>query len=128
MSAGWDWHSFQLQKGASTAMSNYLQAGIGTVPSCKRKRGQNAAQLLFLRFFCADSSDCRFPLFPITTPSYSPKNCSYGSTCLFAAVYNKFTGGGGGCCVSPPEHLAHLIPFFFACLSFVLSQSPIVPS
>jgi hypothetical protein len=31
---------------------------------------------------------------------------------LFAAVYNKLAGGGGGSGVSPPEHPAHLTPGF----------------
>jgi hypothetical protein len=59
----WVWLSPQLQKGASTTVSNNLQAGIGTAPRCRRGWGQNAAQLLFLKCLHPKSSDCRFPLF-----------------------------------------------------------------
>jgi hypothetical protein len=47
----------------------------------------------------------------------------------FATVYNKLTGGGGGCCVSPTEHLAYLAPALcmFGLLSFVFSASPDTP-
>jgi hypothetical protein len=46
----------------------------------------------------------------------------------FATVYNKPTGGGGGCCVSPSEHPAYLAPalYMFSLLS-VLSISPVTP-
>jgi hypothetical protein len=48
----------------------------------------------------------------------------------FATVYNKLSGGGRGCFVSPSEHPAHLVPALcmFCLLSFVLSASLIVPS
>jgi hypothetical protein len=70
MSAFWVWHSPQLQKGASSAMSNNLQAGMGTAPSCRRGQGQNAAQLLFIRCLPLERSNCRFFLFWITTMSH----------------------------------------------------------
>jgi hypothetical protein len=53
----------------STATSKNLQATIGTAPSHRRGRGQNAAQLLFLRCLHPERSDHRFPLFPVTTMS-----------------------------------------------------------
>jgi hypothetical protein len=68
-----DWHSPQLQKGASTAMPNNLQAGMGTAPRHRRGWGQNAAQLLFLRCLCPESSNHRFLLFLITTMSCLPR-------------------------------------------------------
>jgi hypothetical protein len=39
-----------------------------------------------------------------------PENCC--STSWFATVYNKFAGGGGGCCVSLSECPAYLTPAF----------------
>jgi hypothetical protein len=79
---------------------------------------------------CAESSDPRLPLFPVTTKLRPPWEllpcwCPY-PTCLFAAVYNKLAGGGWGCCVSPPEHPAHLIPAFciFVFCPFSILHSP----
>jgi hypothetical protein len=48
----------------------------------------------------------------------------------FATVYNKLTGGGGGCFVSPFMHPAYLAPALcmFGLLSIVLSASPIAPT
>jgi hypothetical protein len=51
-----------------------------------------------------------------------PQNCCSAS--LFAAIYNKPTGGGHPCCVSPPERPAHLTPafcMFVFCLLFFLN-------
>jgi hypothetical protein len=97
-----------------------LQAGVGTAPSCRREREQNSAPLLYVRIrmftpwlqtatVYAESSNHRFLLFPITT-----RSCYWlrYPTSLFAPVHNKLAGGGGGWCVSPPEHPVHLIPAF----------------
>jgi hypothetical protein len=72
-----------------------------------------------------ESSDSRFPLFLITTMLLCPENCY--STSWFAAVYNKFGRGGGGCCVSSPEHPVHLTPaFLHVCLLSFLNL-PLLP-
>jgi hypothetical protein len=79
-----------LQKEASTAMSNNLQAGI----RCRRRQGQNAAQLFFLRCLCSENSDHKFFQFPDNYNVTPPENSC--STSLFATVHNKLAGGGQG--------------------------------
>jgi hypothetical protein len=87
---------------------------MGTASSCRRGRGQNAAQLLFLRCLCAEIAGSPAPDNYNVMPPL-PQNCC--STSWFATVYNKLAGGGGGCCVSQPERPAHPIPaFLHVCL------------
>jgi hypothetical protein len=98
ISAGWDW---QLQKGARAKCST---AACHKMFKCKEYGPQ-------------------VPLFLINTKTRHPENCCSAS--LFATAYNKLAGGGQGCCASPPEHQAHLIPVFshVCLLSFLNLQT-----
>jgi hypothetical protein len=96
-----DWHSPQLQKGerakCSTAALHKNKDVYTMTRLCRKQRSQA-------------------PLFLVTTRSRSPENCCLADftiplPCLTLYI-NKFSGSGRCCCVSPPEHLAHLIPAF----------------
>jgi hypothetical protein len=108
----------------STAMSNNLQAGMGTAPRCRREQGclHHALQTGTVPVH-AESSYHRFPLFPITTMSCHPENCC--CTSWFATIYNKLTGGGGGC-LSPPECRPSDPSFLPVCLLSFLNL-PLLP-
>jgi hypothetical protein len=89
----------------STALSNNLQAGIGTAPSCRRKGEQSATQLLFVNKdvytmtfrqeqYCSESSNCRLPQLPVTTRSCRPQNCCSAEVliplpCLLLYIVNS---------------------------------------